>query len=340
MAVTTHKSAEGKIIDPHVHFRGFNEKQKYTIGRGMALAASQGVVAVIDMPNTKPPIINLATVRMRFEEAHSEGCTKGYYIYVGATSNVDQLKEAVMAAKNHHGVAGIKMYAGKSTNPEISVIEYGAQKIVYETLRAAGYEGVLAVHCEKESLSYYNLWVPEHPATWNKVKPPESEVESVKDQIRLAEESGFKGHLHICHTSVPESVHLVNEAKKRGKIRISCCVTPHHLTYCTDDMQTPDGVRLKVNPPIREIHMMTEMRLLLRTGLIDLIESDHAPHEPENKRYMPGKAKETYSSGIMSLDNYRAFLDSLVNSTTGISKAQLEDLTYWNIKRIFTKILE
>ncbi|MDE1866047.1 MAG: dihydroorotase [Candidatus Micrarchaeota archaeon] len=333
------KYATNKAIDPHVHFRGFEERQKCTISSGMALAASQGVVAIIDMPNSKPPIISWEIVNMRLTEANNEGCTKGYYLFIGATSNPNQIKEAAYVAKNNSRVAGIKMYAGKSTNPSISVIEYGAQRIVYQTLVQEDYRGVLALHCEKESLSNYALWVPERPSSWNRVKPPESEVESVRDQIRLAEETGFKGHLHICHTSVPESVYLVNEAKKRGKIRISCCLTPHHFLYSTDDMLTPDAVRLKVNPPIRSPEMMREMRALLRFEKIDIIETDFAPHEPENKTYKEGKPKETYASGIPSLAGYRDFLDSLVEAYN-FTPDHVKALTYDNVKRIFTKIVE
>jgi dihydroorotase len=336
---STVSKREWKRIDPHVHFRGFGEKQKSTIGQGMELARSQGVVAVIDMPNTKPPIIDHQTVEARFAEARSEGCTKGYYIYIGATANEDQIRNAARLAKNHPGIAGIKMYAGKSTNPGISIIEEHAQRMVYRILAEEGYTGVLAVHCEKESLSHYDLWRPDIPAIWNSVKPPESEVESVRDQIRFAREEGFKGHLHICHTSVPESVDLVNEAKKSG-MSISCCATPHHVTYCIeDDMLTPDGTRLKVNPPIRERVMMVGLRNKLRSGEIDLIETDHAPHELENKIYRIDKPKESYASGIRSLEGYNDFLNRLID-IHGFSQKQLEDLTYWNIKRIFPKIRE
>jgi len=41
-----------KHIDMHVHFRDWSQSEKCTIGEGMALARSQDVVAVGDMPNT------------------------------------------------------------------------------------------------------------------------------------------------------------------------------------------------------------------------------------------------------------------------------------------------
>jgi dihydroorotase len=322
-------------IDVHTHPRDLEESAKSTISQATRLARSQGVVAICAMPNTRPAITTAALVDMYLRTAQNEGCLDGFYLYIGATSNQKQLREAVEVVRNNPRVVGIKLYAGKSVG-DLAVINEDEQRAVFRYLTELKYTGILAAHCEKESLARPELWIPENPATWNLARPPEMEVESAKDLIKFALSEGFVGHLHICHASNPQTVVLVNEAKKR--MRISCAATPHHLSLSTDDMRTVEGMRYKVNPPIRERLMMLKLREYLKQGKIDWIETDHAPHRIEEKTYSPGKPKEAYMSGIPSLEGFAAFLNSLVYDGFGVK--QVEELTYTNPKKVFTKIIE
>jgi len=322
-------------IDVHTHPRDLEESAKSTIGQTMRLARSQGVVAICAMPNTRPAITTAAMADIYLRTAQNEGCLDGFYVYIGATSNQKQLREAVEAVRRNPRVVGIKLFAGKSVG-DLAVVNEDEQRFVFRSLAELGYGGILAAHCEKESLARPGLWIPQNPATWNLARPPEMEIESVKDLIKFALSERFAGHLHICHASTPQTVMLVNEAKAR--MRISCAATPHHLGLSTDDMQTAEGVKYKVNPPIRENFMMLKLRENLRQGRIDWIETDHAPHRIEEKIYSPDKPKEAYMSGIRSLESYSAFLRRLAYD--GFGEEQIERLTYSNIKNIFTKINE
>jgi dihydroorotase len=124
----------------------------------------------------------------------------------------------------------------------------------------------------------------------------------------------------------------------RGSIRISCGSTPHHLTLSTDDMQTPEGMRYKVNPPIRDRSSMVRLEQLLRAGKIDWIETDHAPHLKEEKTYDQSRQPGFYMSGIRSLENYASFIDSL--SERGYPDELITNITYTNIKKVFTMVTE
>lgn len=324
-----------KYIDPHVHCRDWNEKEKATISEVMTLARSQGIVAIFDMPNTKPPILTKADVELRLWTAECEKSQDGYYVYIGATADTKQLRRAAAVATKNPKVVGIKMFAGKSTG-DLSILDLDDQKNVYKTLKLEKYKGVIVVHCEEESLGRPDLWVPANPATWNLAKPPIMEIVGVQNQIKFVKETGFEGHLHIPHTSTPEAVEIVNDAM--GSIRISCGVTPHHLTLSTDDMQTPDGMKYKVNPPIREKKSMLRLNELLRDSKIPFIETDHAPHRQEEKTYDASRQPGSYMSGIRSLENYAAFIDSL--SAKGYPEELITKITYSNIKAVFTKVTE
>ncbi len=313
-------------IDPHVHCRDWSQAYKSTIGGVVALAKSQGVGIIFDMPNTDPPIISADDVYRRLRTAEEQGVPKGYYLYIGATKDRAQIREAVAVAEKNPKVVGLKMYAGRSVG-DLSVIEENDQRTVYETLANADYHGVIAVHCEKESLFRNGLWDPTRPETWNDARPEISEVESVRDQIKFVTQYGFKGTLHICHVSTPESVGLVQNARKN--INVVCGATPHHLLYSTDDMAEL-GTMLKVNPPIRSAETRRGLMNELLDGRIDWIETDHAPHTAGEK------LNEPYMSGIKSLEIYLKLIETL--ELIGMPKSRIEDLTYNNIAKVFSKV--
>lgn len=334
MVVAIRGAEKTKRIDPHVHFRDFTQSRVFTIKEGVELARSQRVVAVADMPNTNPPIITKEALEARLKLAESYGIASGYYVYIGATGNHLQLQWAFREATENPKVVGIKLYAGVSTG-DLAVIDPEKQRLVYAIATKEGYRGILAVHCEEESLACPHNWNPAFPATWNSAKPPEMEIVGIANQIKFAHEEGYKGHLHIAHISTPEGVEMVSAA--RNRMSISCGSTPHHLTYYDAMMQDPSWVELKVNPPIRSKEMRDGLLTLLKYGKIDMIETDFAPHlkkvfdplKPEQNRNIP--------SGIRSLNNYDEFLLQL-RRQHGFSPDELERLTYANVRGVFRKM--
>jgi dihydroorotase len=311
-----------KHIDPHVHCRDWNQAYKATIQSVVELARQQNVCAIFDMPNTNPPIVTKKLVEKRVQTAKEAKCLDSYFLYIGATKNSKQIREAATLVKNHPKVIGIKMFAGRSVG-DLGILNEQDQVRVYKALSEANYDGVLAVHCEKEKF-FTDLWDPENPWTWNLTRPPKAETESLKDQIKFAKEAKFTGILHICHVSVPKSVDIIH---KENSINITCGVTPHHITYSIRDMIGSEGLKYKVNPPLRDHSFTKLLRDALRQGKIDWIETDHAPHTEKEKKQAP------YLSGIQSLKNYSTFLTNLMND--GFSEAQISDLTFTNIKNTF-----
>ncbi len=324
----------GKPIDPHVHFRD-EEQSFYTIRKGRDEADRQGVGAVVDMPNTKRPRLTVTDCEARMDLARKEGVTEGYYIYVGVTSDPDQIREAVKAYSTIPGVVGIKLYAGRSTG-NLAVTNREDLRTVFRILKLMGYEGPVMIHAESVDLEFPSKWDPEKPASWNEVKPPGAEIRSIIDLIGIIPDSGFAGHVHICHITTPWGVMLVNDAK--SWMKISCGATPHHMTLSTLDMEAQVGVKYKVNPPLRDHVMMMEMRELLKQGKIDWIESDHAPHPASLKTYNKGTKPEDYASGIPSLERYAVFLTTMRD--WGISSEQIDAMTYGNIRKVLRKIKE
>lgn len=312
-------------IDPHVHFRDEEQSYKETISHGLKIAKEAGVDIIFDMPNTVRAVINEQRVKERLALV-PKGEEDRYYTYIGATKDETQLRNAAELVKNNKRVCGIKLFAGKSVG-DLEILNEEDQKKVYEILSAANYLGVIAVHCEKESLMK-GTFDCNTPFTHCIVRPEEAEIESVKDQIKFATESKFKGTLHICHASCKETVKLVNEAKQKGLIKITCAVTPHHLLWNCEKMKEPLGLLYKMNPPLRPEYDVIALRELLKEGKIDWIETDHAPHTIGEKLH------SGYLSGYPSLHLYKELIEKILPSW-GISNEQIENLTYKNIVKAF-----
>ena len=269
------------MTDAHVHFRDWNQSNKETILHGMLTGAKAGFDVFFDMPNCNPPLTDRATIEKRLEkgleaeqEIKKQGYDAHYHVYCGITENTEQIREMVRTYNDlFPRVCGLKMFASQSTG-NMGIVDEDSQRSVYRTLAAENYTGIIAVHCEKESL--FRLQETAH----SRKRPAESEEQSVKDQIRFAEDAGFKGTLHIAHISTEGALNAVREARKRNTIRITCGATPHHLLL----NDTKETEIVKMNPPLRPESDRLAVWNALFDGTIDWIESDHAPHTLEDKK--------------------------------------------------------
>lgn len=317
------------MIDPHVHCRDGSQAYKDTISHVLEVAQAQGVERVFDMPNTNPPILTPRDVRKRLKLVPRRKRDM-YGLHVGLTSSPRQVKQAFKAWRKNKHVMGMKLYAGRSVG-DLAVVKPTEQLMVYRTLADLDYRGVLMVHCAKQSLMKPGLWDPDQPWTHAQVRPKASEVESVRDQIKFARKAGFKGNLHVCHTSCPESVKLVNQAQ--GDLQITCGVTPHHAMWTTKMMRRPDGLLYKMNPPLRDTASVRRLQSMLAKGMVTWIETDHAPHPIGEKLFYP------HSSGFPSLYLYRDFVEHFLPSL-GLDAKLIKRMTSENIREVFGSKLD
>ena len=143
----------------------------------------------------------------------------------------------------------------------------------------------------------------------------------VSRDIALAELTG--GRLHLAHVSTAGTLDLVRQAKSKG-LPVTCEVTPHHLTLSDEAVM---GIRngesafdsltssaydthAKVNPPLRGRPDVAALVEGLRDGTIDIVATDHAPHNRVHKLCTMDEA----AFGISVLETALGSLMSLVHS--------------------------
>ena len=104
------------MIDPHVHLRDWNQKDKETVKHGLSVAERAGIDAVFDMPNTDPALISANNIEQRIKLAESAESEVFYGLYAGLTANPEQIKEVInIYNRLFPKIVGFKLFAGKST---------------------------------------------------------------------------------------------------------------------------------------------------------------------------------------------------------------------------------
>lgn len=338
------------IVDTHVHCRDGAQYKKDTIARVSYHAGRNGVGLIMDMPNTDPALTSRKLIEDRLELARAT-CVEGvtYGLHIGVTADPEQIREAVecynelgLRHGGRVGVVGLKMFAGKSTG-DLAIIGEEKQRRVYSELARQGYKGVLVVHAEKENFMRTWLWNPERPVTHSLARPAVAELESVKDQIEFAYEAGFKGNLHIAHVSTTEAADYIATVKSNygcrnvQNMKISCGVTPHHLFVNTDHMDRLEsyGTIWKVNPPVRDKGEQEGLVGRLKSGRIDLIETDHANHMLGEKLGLVAdeEGNQIFMSGIPTVHLWPMVIKRLKRE--GFTDHQVGMLTSKNALEIY-----
>jgi dihydroorotase len=110
-------------------------------------------------------------------------------------------------------------------------------------------------------------------------------IPSISESTMVARDAAIAlyedARLHIQHVSARETVAAIERAKAEGA-KITAEVTPHHLTLTDDAVMTLDP-NFKMNPPLRSAEDRRVLIEALRSGAIDCVATDHAPHAREEK---------------------------------------------------------
>ncbi|MBR2369280.1 MAG: dihydroorotase [Paludibacteraceae bacterium] len=258
------------VIDDHVHFRdpGMTEKADfYTESRA---AVAGGVTSVMDMPNTNPATISLASWNEKMAMI-GEKSLVNYSCYLGATNNN---LEDVLAA-DPTAVCGIKLFIGSSTG-NLLVDDNNAMTAIFSKVKS-----LVAVHAEDNAIIANNvakfkeqygddLPVSLHP----QIRSHEACYKSTSWAVDLARKYGTR--LHVMHISTENELALFEDKPLADKL-ITAETCPQYLIFDASDFETL-GARIKCNPAIKNEADKKALLKAVASNKIDVIGTDHAPH--------------------------------------------------------------
>ena len=259
------------FFDPHVHLRTPGQEHKEDLDSGTRAAAAGGYCGVIAMPNTDPVLDSAPLLRsVRDAAARDARIPVGFLAAVTRGLQGEQLSE--MAELRQEGALGFS-----DDGEPVESAGMLCKALQYQRLCG----GVLALHEEDRSLSRNGVM---HEGAISAALGLDG-IPTVAESTmvaRDAELAGYEGaRVHFQHLSCAASAEAVAAAKARGW-RVSAEVAPHHLLL-TDEAVRGMNTSMKMHPPLTSEGDRTALVEALRTGTIDCVATDHAPHAREEK---------------------------------------------------------
>lgn len=259
------------FVDPHVHLRVPGQEHKEDLVSGTAAAAAGGFCQLIAMPNTDPPVDSVPVLRALVDAATREARVPTGFL-AAITLGLEGCELTEMAALRDAGALGF-------TDDGRPVASAGVLRKALQYQRLCG--GVIALHEEDPALSGDGVMhegaVSARLGLAGIPAPSESTMVARDAALALYEDA----RVHFQHLSAAASLEALAAAKAAGG-RVSAEVTPHHLTLTDEEVLSLDS-RFKCNPPLRSEHDRQALVQALRSGLIDCVATDHAPHARHEK---------------------------------------------------------
>jgi dihydroorotase len=259
------------FVDPHVHLRTPGREDEEDIDSGTRAAAAGGFCAILAQPNTEPPVDSAPVLRSLRDRARAEArIPTGFLAAITVGRRGEQLTE--MAELAAAGAVGF-------TDDGSPVRSAGVLRQALQYQRLAGRS--LALHEEDPSLSGAGVM---HEGAVSALLglagiPSVSESTMAGRDCALAAYEG--GRIHVQHASARETVEVIERARAAGT-RVTSEATPHHLLLTDEAVRSLD-TNTKMNPPLRAEADRAALVEALRSGAIDCVATDHAPHAREEK---------------------------------------------------------
>lgn len=257
------------ITDPHVHINepGRTDWEGFTTATRAALAS--GITTLVDMPlNAHPVTTTVAALEQKIKSANLfTNC--GYWGGV-VPGNVGELEPLIKK-----GVLGFKAFLTHSGIDDFPNVT--ADDLCQAMPIIAKYGLPLLVHCELTTpvqasvAGTYSAYLASRPAVW--------EENAIALMIRLCER--YRCRVHIVHLSAASALPQIIRAKADG-LPLTVETAQHYLYFNAE--RIPDGnMAFKCAPPIRGKENNELLWQALKSGIIDMVATDHSP-SPANMK--------------------------------------------------------
>ncbi len=225
-------------FDPHVHLRDLDWSHKGTVASETAAALAGGYTALLDMPNTPPATTSPAALDAK-RGRFLETARCDWGLWFGAAQPGNQ----ECYGDVQHRVCGLKIYNNETT-------------------------GDLLIEDQELRDRIFAAWPTGKPLAVH------AEGDTVADILQLVRR--YRKHVHFCHISSARELGLLADAREEG-LPLSIGVCPHHLFLTRDDLRALGPLGL-MKPELKTAMDRDALRQALASGLVDVVESDHAPH--------------------------------------------------------------
>lgn len=274
------------FIDLHVHFREPGGEYKETVKTGSMAAARGGYTTVVTMPNTRPVMDTVEHLQLQLDAIKKDAVIN---VLPSGTVTMGQEGKVLsdMEGLKRAGIVAISEDGKSVMDPDI--LKKGL-------IEAARLGLPFFDHCEDATLVHGGVMNAGKKSKELGMPGITNEVEDsiAKRDIEIAEEVGAT--IHLCHCSTRDTVKFVKVAKEKG-LPVSAEVCPHHFTLTDEDI-IEDDANFKMNPPLRSKADVEALREGLKSGIMGMISTDHAPHSKEEKE----KSIKNAPFGIVGLE--------------------------------------
>ncbi|RSI31162.1 dihydroorotase [Streptococcus sanguinis] len=258
------------LVDIHVHFREPGQTHKEDIHTGALAAAAGGFTTVVMMANTNPTISTVETLKEVLESASRENI---------------HIKSVATITKNFDG-QHLTDFQGLLTAGAVGFSDDGIPLTNAGIVRKALVEArnnntFISLHEEDPNLNGI-LGFNEHIAKEHFHicgATGVAEYSMVARDVMIAYDA--KAHVHIQHLSKAESVKVVEFAQNLGA-QVTAEAAPQHFSK-TEALLLTKGSNAKMNPPLRLESDRLAVIEGLKSGVISVIATDHAPHHADEK---------------------------------------------------------
>jgi dihydroorotase len=275
-------------IDPHVHLRSMDWAHKGTFASETSAAVAGGYWCVLDMPNTMPSTVNQETLTRKLTDLQAQAICD-WGVYFGAAQS-NNWTDYPNIIKS---VCGLKIFNNATTGNLL----IDDQSVRDQHVSAWPKGKVISVHAEEETILEILALVRKH-----------------------------RKHVHFLHISTAKEIGYLTAAKEEG-LPVTIGVCPHHLWLTENDTATL-GSHGWMKPTLKTQADQDALWQAIDSGIVDVVESDHAPHTLEEK------SAEKPPYGVPGLETTLPLLFTAVHEGR-LSVEQVIEFISTNPRKIF-----
>jgi dihydroorotase len=273
------------LVDMRVQLREPGAEHMENMVSASKAAAAGGVTTMAALPNTEPPIDDVALVDFVARRARDIGLVN-IHTYAAATKGLGGRELTEMGLLAEAGALGF-------TDATRAIADALVMRRALSYART--FDLLLIQHPEEPSLASGAMNEGELATRLGLPGiTPAAEVMMIERDLRLVEITGAR--YHAAHVSTAAAIDAIRAAKAR-RLPVTCDTAPPYFAL----NETAVGeyrTFAKLSPPLRSESDRQAVVAGLADGTIDAIASDHAPHDQDSKRLPFTSA----ASGIVGLE--------------------------------------